>query len=370
MKTLFIIHATFCLAAVACSSPDQSTPQQPSSLSESHIVLTAEQEQRAGITTAKADSVLISTPLSCRGQAAAPASSTVRVPVLLGGTISSLVVLPGQRIRRGDLIATVEGMQIVELQREYLTTGVELDLAERQARRQERLSSDSIVARKVAEEAMASVQLLRIRKRALGEQLALLGITAKLDSHQEITRNIRIVSPINGVVTSVLASTGTSLAAGQAIVELVNLERMHVELRVYERDVSTVDIGSLVRLQTVSGDTASMRGKVVHVNADVRPDRTVTVLVEPEVPSSSLLPGLTVNAVVARRPLRRLAVPSAAVVRVTGHARIAMRVGNRTYRWVTVVTEGESNGFVSIVDSSEPLAFPVVCSGHRALLGE
>lgn len=366
---LAIMMSTAVVTLVACTPTREPAPTTDAT-TQNLVVLTPEQYQRAGIVVASAETTMVATSIVARGYVAVPPSDMMRIPAMLGGTVQRVNVMPAASVRKGTVIATLEGAQFITLQRDYLTTTVELDLAEQQAKRQQRLAGDSIVARKVLDESMATLASLRIRKRALAEQLALCGIDVATLSEQSLARVVAVRAPYDGVITNVRATPGTTLNPGDALVEMVSPQNAFIELSIFERDAGAVVEGAAVRFRLASAEAREYTGRVIAKGVDVGADRTIKLRVQPDENHRALVPGATVTATVQGQAVPRLTVPTSAVLRTTDGSQVALRVGERTFRWAAAQVGDTTAGRVAVMihDSCSPCN--VVVQGHRALMAE
>lgn len=359
--------AIICVGAVLTSCSSQHDPKSPSEVAlDTDIILTPTQEQRAGVRTASADTVSFASTIECRGVVSVPQGRAVQIPALIGGTVATLAIIPGQRVAKGDVIATLEGPQFIDLQRDYLATGVELELAERQARRQERLSTDTIVSRKSLDDAQATARLLRIRRQALASQLALIGIEATALTEQSMVRRVPVRCSINGVVTAVYGMVGRTMAPGAAIADVVDASHCHLELTIYERDAATIRVGAVVRYSLASSGVHGI-ARVLTVGGQVSESRTVVVHAEPIDNVARLVPGSSLTVAIDAGSRPRLTVPRSAIQHGGSGTRVAVKVGPGRYRWIGVEVGHQRDSLVEVVRSVTPLTHPIVTSGHRAL---
>lgn len=78
--------------------------------------------------------------LKVTGKIDVPPQNMVSVSVALGGYLKWTNLLPGMRIKKGDLLAIMEDQQYIQLQEEYLTAKAKLNFAEKDYNRQKELN--------------------------------------------------------------------------------------------------------------------------------------------------------------------------------------------------------------------------------------
>jgi hypothetical protein len=75
------------------------------------------------------------------------------------------------------------------------------------------------------------------------EKLRLIGINPQNLRENNISRNIRITSPITGYVSKVNVNIGKYLNPADVLFELIDPRDIHLNLNVYEKDLEKLSIG-------------------------------------------------------------------------------------------------------------------------------
>ncbi|MEQ8457139.1 MAG: efflux RND transporter periplasmic adaptor subunit [Sandaracinaceae bacterium] len=204
------------------------------------------------------------------------------VTTWVGGRIDRLHVrVTGQRIRRGQTIATLYSPEVYAAQQDLIT-----------ARRQlERLAGASELARAGAQ---ATLDSARQRLRLLGLPDAEL---RRLEGQDAPSRRITIRSPFGGTVIERLATEGAYVETGSALYRVADLDRLWVQLDAYEPDLPQLSVGQTVRLEVQGLPGEPLTGRIAFIDpvVDAR-TRTAQVRVEVSNPEGALRPGMFVEA--------------------------------------------------------------------------
>ncbi|MHB1559425.1 MAG: efflux RND transporter periplasmic adaptor subunit [Isosphaeraceae bacterium] len=113
-----------------------------------------------------------------------------------------------------------------------------------------------------------------------------------------------IRAPFGGIVTKCIKEPGESVRAGDAVVELGNLDRLAADAWVPIEYSYRVKVGQIVEIQPRTRSRAPLpiekkrfRGKITFVDPEIQPevDRTVRIRAEFENPGWELRPGLDVQ---------------------------------------------------------------------------
>ena len=276
----------------------------------------------------------------------------------VAGRIAELPVDLGSVVKKGDVIARVDTTDFalrvrqseaavqqarVRLGLSPTGTNEDVDLEQTAFVREARAQMDSTKARldriaQLAEKGLISKADLdavsgtyKVAEAqyadALDEGRNRQGVLAQRRSELEIARqqfdDAVLYAPIAGSIRQRHANIGQYLAAGAAVVTLVQMSPLRLRTEVPERDAQNIRIGMMVRV-AVEGAAGTHQGRVVRLSPAID-EANRTLLVETEVAnaSHSLRPGTFARAeIVASSSQRALMVPAAAVVTFAGIDRV------------------------------------------------
>jgi HlyD family secretion protein len=110
-------------------------------------------------------------------------------------------------------------------------------------------------ARDKASAALQSARLGPTRIKAREAELAALAAAARqaqalIDEAQTVLADLTIVSPAAGTVTTRFVEVGQVVAAGTPMLQVVDLDRLHLKAFVPEADVGKLHVGSVARVYT------------------------------------------------------------------------------------------------------------------------
>jgi membrane fusion protein, heavy metal efflux system len=332
------------------------------------ITLTAAQEKNANIELDSVRSITLHEPLRVHGMLHVPPQYQLRITAPYGGVVKNTNILPGTNVRKGQVLTTLEDPEFVTMQEEYLTVSARLVYAEQELKRQEDLARDNVNARRTLQEATANAEVLRVRKRALSEQLAMIGINAGSLTSGTLSRTVTMRAPFNGYVTQVYVNNGAALEPNGKILELVDPSHLHVELLVFERDAAMVHVDQPITVR-LSGESADRKGHVHLVGTEIGKDRTVYVHAHLNEADPGLRPGTTLTAIIETGGTNVEAVPVAAVAKHDGKSWVFTKNTNGTYTMHEVQVGREDLGMVEIKNGSELRGKQIVAAGANHLIG-
>ena len=342
------------------------------------ILLTQAQFDVAGIKIGQPTFRTLSTTLKVNGTLDVPAQNVVSVSIPFGGYIRQIDLEPGMRVWKGQTLVVLENPEYIQLQQDYLDTKAKLDYADLEYVRQQELSRDNVNALKIFQQIRSNRQSLQAQLAGMGQRLAMLQIDpAKLNPGQ-LTRTVAIPSPVSGFITNIPVNNGRYINPADVVVEITNVDHLHVQLRVFEKDLSRIHTGQTIRFG-VGGDSAMVhRGSIFLIGKSLSADRTVSVLAHPEAYANDFIPGGYVSALVNIKTQPLPALPESAVVSFGGQSYVYVLEKKLTnpssyqFRQVEIKTGVRENGFVAIMMPSDvtPTQTPVVVAGAYSLLSK
>lgn len=170
-------------------------------------------------------------------------------------------------------------------------------------------------------------------------------LDAELRGAGSVRDNLRLVSPVDGVIVSREAEPGTTVVAGQAVLRLIVPDSLWVRARVDQSRAQGVQVGQLASVVLRSAPDTAMPGRVARIEMQSDPvteERVVDVSFNP--PPARLYLGELAE-VTIRLPGEAgvLTVPSAAIAREGSQAGIWQAVDGRAhFKPVSVGSQGQA----------------------------
>ena len=322
MKTYFLISAAI-WACFSCGTPDKE--HETAGTVEGHSVdapaimrqvsFDPQQIRNVGIEVGKPVLKDVSGTLTLQGKIDVPPQSTVSLSFPLGGYLKSTKMLPGMRVRKGQVLAELEDMQFIQLQQDYLTAGANFELAENEYVRQKDLNESKAASDKVFQQAKAEMETQRILMNALARKLEVIGIAPQKLTAENISKTVPVLSPIDGFVSKVNVSVGKYTAPTDMLFELVDPKDIHLALSVFEKDLNALAVGQHVTAYTNADPSKKFKAEIILIGKSLTDDRMAEVHCHFDHYSASLVPGMFMNGEVSIRDKKAFTVPEDAVVR-------------------------------------------------------
>lgn len=335
---------------------------------ENSIQLTAEQVKNAGLIIGTPEERTVKGILELQGTVTVPPKSVVSVSIPLGGYIKKTDLMAGMHARKGQLLAVVEDMQYIQLQQDYLTAKEKFQLAKSEYDRQKELNAKKASSDKLYEQTATEMQTQRIYMSSLAQKLSLLGINGKTLSASNISKTVRIVSPINGLVSKVNVNVGKYIAPTDMLFELLEMSDVVLVMNAFEKDVHLLSVGQTVTAFTNAKRSKKYLAKIAYINQSLNDDRAAEVVCKVNQYDSSLIPGLFINAETEFENEKAITVPEDAVVRWQGKFFVFALSGNNQYKMVAIEPGTTTDGFRQIKSSVIDKSSKIVTKNAYTLL--
>ena len=342
--------------------------EQTKTVIEDVVTLTDAQMKNSNIKAGKVEQKSFSSILKVNGRIDVPPQNMVSVSVPLGGYLRSTKLLPGMHLNRNEVIAVLEDQQYIQLQQDYLVAKAQFSFHESEYNRQKELNQSKASSDKVFEQARSTYQTQKVLIRSLEEKLKLLRINPSSLNENNISRSIRIYSPIDGFVSKVNVNIGKYITPGDVMFELVNPTDIHLNLKIFEKDIDKLFIGQHVLAYTNNNPEKKYNGDIILISKDVAPDGTTEVHCHFDSYDKVLFPGMYMNAEIELKNNLRNVLPDEAVVHFEGKQYVFANTGKNQFEMIELQTGQSENGLTEITSSGDLSGKKIVIDGAYTLL--
>lgn len=281
-----------------------------------NIPMTARQFQALGIETAPLTSSSSATGNGLPAQVVIPNQQIRIVSAPLAGMVESMAVAVNQPVKKGQMLVRLQSPALAELQRDFLQTALQSQLAQNTLNRDEKLFKDGIVAesRYLAARNNAATQAAAANEKRQALRLAGMSSAAmsKLQAGHAIESALEVSAPIDGVILEQMVVPGQRVDAAAPLFKVARLSPLWLEIQVPLALAEGLQPGASVRVPA-----ASASGKVISIGRSVaEANQTVMLRAEITEGADNLRPGQYVEAVMglAVGP-KQWSVPNSALVR-------------------------------------------------------
>lgn len=363
MNKLIILSMAILLAS--CGGKETTTE---TAVVQSEIKLTAEQKKNAGIEFGNLEEKSMAESVFCTGLVDVPPISMASVSMPIAGYIkSTMEVLPGKQVSKGQVLATITSMEFIQMQQEYLQAQSQMSLLTNERSRQQVLQQEEVGSKKKFQQAEAELGNLQAVSRALAMKLEILGCNMKSLAEGKMSATLSLKSPIDGFIQDQSLAIGKYITPTDVLVNVVGVAHKHVELKVFERDLSKLKVGQTIHFE---GDGNKSQGKVFLVGQQVDMETRLTPIhghFSIEADEKKFTVGQFINASIQVGEQKILSIPQAGLARVGKGGYIYVEKMDGTMAQIPVEVRSADMEWVGIRPTKEMPAGKVVIRGASAL---
>ncbi|GCC50285.1 efflux RND transporter periplasmic adaptor subunit [Chryseotalea sanaruensis] len=318
------------------------------------LQLTPAQAVSLKIEVGKADSTILKESLEARGQLDVPPQNIVSIMAPLGGFVKSTNMLQGMKIKKGEVLAILEHPDYIKLQQDYLEKRSQLAYLEAEYIRQEELQQQNANALKTAQQAKANYEGTKAMVAGLEAMLQLAHISIPALQQGNIQPTIKLLAPSNGYITKVMVNAGRYVQETEVLFELVNMEHIHAELKIFEADISKIKEGQKVMLSSPAFQE-SVLANVFLIGKSIGEDRTIQVHCHLVKEDESFIPGSYVTATIDVGQRSGITLPAEAIIHYEGKDYAFIELGPDRYQAIvlTIVENSQDKVMISLADKNQ-----------------
>jgi RND family efflux transporter MFP subunit len=237
--------------------------------------------------------------------------ATVCMP--LGGFIKNTTLVPGNFVTKGQTLAIVENQEFVDIQQNYLEAKNKLSYAKAEYDRHNDLYREDVYSEKNVQQVTVEYRNLTAQVKSLEQKLIMIGIDPAGLREDNISSAVSLPAPITGYLKSVNINIGKSVSPADILFEIVNSDRLLLELTIFENDVDKVRQGQVVKFYVNNGNDEH-EAVITQTGKSVNDDKTLKVFANVTGKCENVLPGMYVNAYIRETSKEVTTIPAEAVV--------------------------------------------------------
>lgn len=318
--------------------------------------------------------------LRVAGRVEADETRMARVSAPVTGRIVHLEVIEGQKVEKGQMLATIHSTDLASAQSSFLKALTQHQLGERAVSRARQLLEAGVIGSAELQRREAELEQAVAELSSSREQLGILGMSRQDVERLESTRRIdsvtHVVSTISGRVLERRVTIGQVVQGAEVVCVVADLSNVWLVADVPEQSAGAIEIGKEVQAEIPALPGEVITGKLSFVSAVVNPEtRTVRTHMDLPNPHRRFKPSMLATITLVDGAERRQVVPSTAVVRdgnddgifvQTGPNRFVLRAVTlgEEFRDRRVLMDGVNGGEKIVVDG----AFHLNNERRRAVL--
>jgi cobalt-zinc-cadmium efflux system membrane fusion protein len=244
---------------------------------------------------------------------------------LVQGRVHRVFVKIGDFVKAGQVLMTVEGLDVGEIKAGFLIAKAALDYTKANYERQKKLFDEKIGSQKTLLESQAEYEKALAGYRAEDKKIHSVGlndedVTNGNMDEEHTSGTLPIKSSINGFVAERNVVIGQLVDAATTAFRIINTGVVWVDGQIYEKDITKIEQKTDALFTTAAYPSEKFNGKIIYIGQTVdEQSRTITVRGEFNNPSGRLKPQMFGELKIpASAMAEAVMVPEEAVVKEAG----------------------------------------------------
>ena len=305
------------VTASPASKPSPTDPAQANRPSDREVKLNPELELKIKVHEVREEAV--AETLAVAGRIDFNEQAMARIGTAVTGRALELKASVGQRVRAGQVLATMNSSELSTAQLNYLKTVAQARLLVTSAERARQLYASDVISLAEMQRRENASEIAHAEESGAASQLQILGMNpqaiAELQRTNVISPVKTIVSRTDGTVVERSVAVGQVVQPADTMFVVADLSRVWVVADVPEQQSASIQLGQQVEIEVPSLDR-TLTGRIVHVASFVDPQtRTVMARCELDNRSGELKPAMLANLLIQTSRRRELVVPASGVLR-------------------------------------------------------
>ncbi|WP_339790963.1 efflux RND transporter periplasmic adaptor subunit [uncultured Imperialibacter sp.] len=257
--------------------------------------------------------------VEANGQLEVPPQHEATVTAILGANVTTIKVIEGDKVRKGQTLATLAHPDLSQLQMNYVRVYSQMQYLEKEYERQKKLYEEKVGSGKTFEQTQADYLSMKGEAKGYEAQLRQLSLNVEKVQRGNIYQNVPVVSPIDGFIEKVEVQIGQFVDPQKGMFMIVNNDHIHADLMVFEKDVYKVMKGQDIFFTVESVPGTTLKAKIYSVGKQFEQNpKAVHVHAEIDQKEDFLIPGMYINGRIHTGEKSVLALPESAIIEEDG----------------------------------------------------
>ncbi len=282
------------------------------------------------VKTTRVELKSVESQLSIPGRVQADPSRVVRVYPPAGGRLLRVDVRPGDRVHKGEALASMESSDVAQARADYGKAKTEMERNQRAFDRAKLLFEHKVLSQREYEDTQASYEEARSELDRSTDRLRVMGVSAQGPSNQ-----VSLLAPRDGVVLDLSTAPGElqkSTDNATPICTIADLGVVWVIGDVYEKDVAGLRRGEPVDISIAAFPDLHLRGKLDLISDTVDPaTRALKVRIVLENPKWQLKPEMFATIRVKQPAAEAIVLPASSLLREGGDTAVMVQTAPDKY---------------------------------------
>ncbi|WP_373519969.1 efflux RND transporter periplasmic adaptor subunit [Pricia sp.] len=280
------------------------------------VEISRQQAETIGLETKPLETRNLGNNIKVTGRLELFPQDRANISPFVGGNVRSIKVIEGDKVQQGEVLAYLEHPDIISIQQEFQEKNDELVFLKQDFERKQTLYDKGVSSGKEFQMAQSKFRSTTSSVNGLKSKLQLLGINTSKVEEGQIYSAVPITSPISGFVDEVMVSLRDYVAPQTKMFGVSDNSELHLDLKVYEKDIPKVQIGQKIIFTVASKPDELLTAEVHSIGKTFEEDpKALHVHAHIDNKNGDLLPGMYAEGRIVQGEKSGFAVPEEAIVK-------------------------------------------------------
>lgn len=314
---IYLVVALFASVLLfSCNRKSEQTDAEKSKIET--IEISSEQFAQEKMQIGKLELKLFEDELRASGKVTSPANGITQVSSKIGGIVENVLVNSGDYVKKHQVLLNVSSNEVIVLQQNFAESSIQLVKLKSDYDRINNLYHEKISPEKDFKAIESEYNSAKVRYNSLKLQIQHLGLNSEKVENGDFYTDIPVYSPISGYVTDLSVVLGEYIEPQSKLVELVDVEKLQIELFVFEKDIKAIKKGDKISFNSLGNLNTEMFATIISVGKTVDFEtNTVKCIAKPN-KTEALINNSYVEAYLKSDNRQVYALPSDAIIKSEG----------------------------------------------------
>ena len=274
---------------------------------------------------------------------------------LVQGRVHKVFVKVGDYVKIGQLLMTVEGLDVGEIKADYLKAKANYEYAKANYERQRKLFDEKIGSQKSLLESQAEYEKAAAEYKAEDRKIHSVGLSDEdvvnsIDDDEHTAGTLPIKSMIDGVVVERNVVIGQLVDATTTAFKIINTNTVWIDGQIYEKDLDKIKQNTKAIFTASTNQDHLFEGRIIYVGQTVN-NKTRRILIRCEFlnPGNKLKPQMYGELKIPMGSnVKAILVPEESIVKEAEQNYLFVQTSDSTFERRDIVIGSTSNNLIEV----------------------
>ncbi|SHE33758.1 membrane fusion protein, cobalt-zinc-cadmium efflux system [Psychroflexus salarius] len=341
----------------SCGDSSETSTEDKNKSDAGHITLSHQQFKSAELQLGTPEFKKFSEQFEVTGIIDVPPKNRASVTAYFDGYVTQTELLVGDEVKKGDVLVKLKHPNFIKIQQNYVEALSNLEYLKSEFDRKQSLYEDDVIAQKVFQSTKNQFLNAKAQLASAKEQIKLMNLSPAQVAQGNFTSEINILAPISGKVSKLNVAQGKFIAKSDMIMEILDVDHVHLELEVFEKDLLNINKGDTLSFMIPEVTNQKFEAYVRLIGAEISQNRRVRVHAHPINENVNFKVGMFVNASLKTNEKKIIALPEEAFTSLDDQTFILQldEKTSNTYQFskLKIKSSVPQNGYKPILNADE-----------------